>query len=86
MAVKFGNLEFATAGDLIAGGGAFAVGFAVDSFLFSGGATSTETGGACAAGALAGKYAAQKVWRRLRKKKEAEWGPEPPGTLPPGHA
>lgn len=70
MAVKIGNLEFATAGDLIVGGGAFALGFGVDAFFFSGGATSTEAGGACAAGALAAKYAVQTTWKRLRRRKQ----------------
>jgi hypothetical protein len=59
MAIKLGGLELATPGDIVVGGGAYAIGFAVDAFFFSGGATSATTAGACAAGALSLKYAVQ---------------------------
>jgi hypothetical protein len=74
MAIKVGDLESATRGDLIVGGGAFALGFGADAFFFSDGATSTETGAACMAGALAAKYAVQEVLRRVRRKRRNSAG------------
>ncbi len=78
MGIKVGNLEFATAGDLIVGGGAFSIGFGIDAFLFSGGATSTEAGGASMAGALALKYGIQKAFERLSRDQEREGPLKPP--------
>jgi len=83
MAIKLGGLELGTPGDIIVGGGAYAVGFAVDAFFFSGGATSATTAGACAAGALSVKYAIQGALSR-RKSEPQPKTPErvPETTLP----
>jgi len=67
MSLKFGDLELATPGDIIVGGGAFACAFAVDAFFFPEGASSVESAGASAIGALALKYATQELLRRLKK-------------------
>lgn len=68
MTLKIGDLELATPGDIIVGGGAFAATFAIDAFYFPDGASSVESAGAAAIGALAFKYAVQEIFRRLRKK------------------
>lgn len=60
--MNIGGVELATPGDIIVGGLSFAGGFAVDAFFFSGGATSSEVGGATMAGALGVKYAIQKIF------------------------
>jgi hypothetical protein len=69
LAIKLGDLELATPGDVVVGGTAYGVAFAVDAFFFSGGATSAESAGAAAAAALGLKYGIQKAlaWRRARK-------------------
>lgn len=69
MPIKLGGLEIASTGDLIAGGGAYAAGFAIDSFLFPGGATSSEVAGACAIAGLALKYAVEALVRYLRRRR-----------------
>ena len=63
MPLKIGGMQLTTPGDIIVGGGAYAAGFAIDAFFFSGGATSAEAGAASAIGALSTKYAAQKAVR-----------------------
>jgi hypothetical protein len=68
MAVRFGGLELATRGDLVAAGAGYVVGFAIDSFFFPGGESSASTAGAFAIGALTAKYAAQTLWERLRSR------------------
>ena len=79
MAIKIGDLELATPGDVVVGGLAYGVAFATDAFFFSGGATSAETAGAAAAAALGAKYAVQDLVRRWRKKPPIT----PPKPSPP---
>lgn len=74
MSLKIGDMELATPGDVLVGGLAYGITFAVDAFFFSGGATSAESAGAAAAGALGAKYAIQEgLWRwKNRRKKGTE--------------
>jgi hypothetical protein len=72
VAIKFGGIELATRGDLIAAGTGYVVGFAVDSFFFIGGESSASTASACAVGALSLKYAVETLVDRIKKRADIE--------------
>lgn len=57
--IKFVGIELSTPGDIATAGIAYAIGFGVDAFFFSGGVSSGATAGACAAGAIGAKYSIQ---------------------------
>ncbi len=57
--VKLAGIELSTPGDIATAGLAYAIGFGVDAFFFSGGVSSGATAGACAAGAIGAKYSIQ---------------------------
>ena len=57
--IKFAGIELSTPGDIATAGIAYAIGFGVDAFFFSGGVSSGATAGACAAGAIGAKYSIQ---------------------------
>jgi hypothetical protein len=69
LAIKLGGIELATPGDVIVGGTAYGVVFAIDAFFFSGGATSAQSAGAAAAAALGVKYGVQKYIARRNAKR-----------------
>jgi hypothetical protein len=76
MPIKLGGLEIASTGDLVVGGAAYAVGFAVDAFFFPGGASSPEVAGATAIAGLAIKYAVHGAIRYSRRRRDnGEHGP-----------
>ena len=71
MAIKLGELELATAGDVVVAGFAYGIGFAVDAFFFPGGAECGAVAGASAASAIGVKYAVQTLLaKRLPNAKE----------------
>ncbi len=72
MAIKLGDLELATPGDVIVGGTTYGVVFAIDAFYFSGGATSAQSAGAAAVAALGVKYGIQGLLSRRRARQDAQ--------------
>lgn len=66
--IKFASIELSTPGDVATAGVAYALGFGIDAFFFSGGVSSGATAGACAAGAIGAKYSLQELFRKRRKK------------------
>lgn len=78
--INIGGIELATPGDVAVGGIAYATGFAVDAFFFSGGVTSGATGGACTAGALGVKYSIQALYKKNDKGKDRSNDKEQPNN------
>ncbi len=60
--------------DVATAGVAYALGFGLDAFFFSGGVSSGATGGACAAGAIGAKYSLQELFRKRGKRQKKPTG------------
>lgn len=68
--IKLAGIELSTPGDVATAGMAYALGFGLDAFFFSGGVSSGATAGACAAGAIGLKYSIQGLLQKNKKKSE----------------